>query len=151
MVSEKFIISKDAYITCNKFKAFECLKFISNLIKNLPESGNFIFTRLGAEYIIMNIMDTGLEVKLPADKKKEYKDAVDSDYFGELLKKVFINANTEIQEKIKADLLSVYTYNGQAIDEVTEVFLFRTPQLLFSALLHAIRYNYDDFFIIGER
>ncbi len=152
MISDKFVIDKNSYITCSKFKAFECLTFISNLIKNLPDnSDDYTFTRAGAEFIIMNIMDTGIEIKASDDLKKNYSGLIEADYFAILLQKVFINANEEVQKKIKIDLLNLYTYNSSPIDEVTESVLFPTAQKLFSALAHAMRYNYNDFFIIGER
>ena len=152
---DKFVIDKNSYIVCSKFKAFDCLTFISNLIKNLPDNteneADYTFTRQGAEFIIMNIMDTGINVKISPEMKNSYKGLIEGDYFGILLKKVFINATQEVQAKIKDDLLSLYTYNDAEIDEQTEYVLFATPQLLFSALSHALRYNYNDFFIIGER
>ena len=108
MISEKFVIDKNTYITCSKFKAFECLTFISNLIKNLPDStddNDYTFSRQGAEFLIMNIMDTGIDIKISPELKNNYKGLIDADYFAVLLKKVFINSDIEVQEKIKNDLL----------------------------------------------
>jgi hypothetical protein len=152
MINEQLALSSDTIITCSKFKALECLTFISYLIKNLPDNErDYAFSRVGAEYLIMNIMDTGIDVKINKSLKENYQKCIDNDYFGVLLKKVFINAPINIQNKIRDDLLKLYTYNGTSINEITANQILNTPQKLFTAMLHSIRYNYNDFFIIGER
>lgn len=155
MINEKLVLDKNSFIICHKFKAFDCLTFISNLIKNLPYHANnesdYTFTRQGAEFIIMNIMDTGIDVKITSEMKNNYKGLIDNDYFTILLKKVFIQSDIEVQNKIKTDLLNLYEYNGSSIDELTESVLFPTAPKLFTALAHAVRYNYNDFFLIEER
>lgn len=154
MINENFkvkIAGSPASITCHKFNAFDCLTFISSIINLLPvKHDNFLYTRTGAEYIIMSIMDSGVEVKLTKEQKESYKTlAVDEDYFAKIFKLAFISSEKDQQTKITDQLLKLYTYNDKPIDdETTANMVFATPKTLFSALLHAIRYNYNDFFII---
>lgn len=145
-------------IICSKFKAFDCLSFISSVIHALPEENpksssteNFLLSRRGAEYLIMSVMDTGSSITLTEDEKKNYTDlSQEQDFFASVFKKSFINSSEEKQKEFTQKLLSLYTYNNQPLDETSEYMFFSDPRALMGALLHAIRYNYNDFFIFGE-
>ncbi len=153
MINPTLALDKTTIIECSKFKAFDCLAFISNLIKYLPEKTTddprFTLGRQFAESFIMMIMDTGKKVKA-VQWKDTYNDLLNGDYFVTILQTVFISVDRETQESIKNELLALYTYNSAPLDATTEQVILNTPQRLFSALAHAMRYNYNDFFLISE-
>ena len=154
MVNEKFnvkVAGTDTFIVCKKFNAFDCLTFINFIINLLPNDVEFPLTKKGASAIIMNIMDVGSSIKLSSEEKDGLKNMSVDDYFGMMFKYAFLNASNENQTLITDKLLVLYTYNNNSIDVTTANLIFPTAQILFSALLHAFRYNYNDFFIIGER
>ena len=146
------ISGQDSYLICTKFRAMECLHFITRVIKLLPEKHEVsFFSRSIAEAIIMKIMDTGIDIPLNEEQKKEYKNLVlDQDYFALLFRTAYINADEYEQNYLSNELLRLFLYNNQQIDEETKNLIFSNMKVLFSAMLHAIRYNYNSFFIIDE-
>lgn len=154
MVQANYIITIDGQptsIICSKFKAFECLSFITSVIHNLPaENDNFLLKKRGAEYLIMSVMDTAPLINLTNEEKENYPKLQENDFFAEVFKTAFINAEETQQREFTSKLLSLYTYNSQAMTPEVEFKVFTNAKILMGALLHAIRYNYNDFFTLDD-
>lgn len=153
MINSKFALDDKTFVECNKFKAFDCLSFISNLIKHLPEKTNneenIPLTREFAESFIMLLMDTGKKVRA-VELKDSYAALLNSDYFVTIFQYVFINGDRALQESLTEQLLSLCIYNNAAINQTTADFIFTSPAKLYSLLTHVVRYNYNDFFLITD-
>lgn len=153
MIKDTFALKvkgTQAFLKCNKFDAFKCLSFITKIIRYLPEnSSDWAFSRKGAEAIIMSVMDTGIEVKLSQEQKDKLKLlSIEQDYFAQIFKLSYLNSEEDKQIELANELLKLYLYNNQILNiEIIDT-IFDNPKILFNALLHVIRYNYNDFFII---
>lgn len=154
MITEKFnikVAGADAFLLCNKFNAFDCLTFINFIVSLLPENDvSFSFSKKGATAIINNIMDSGNSIGFTQEEIEGLKEMALSDYFGNLFKLAYSNTSKDNQIKITDELLKLFTYNNAPIDKSMWTLLFPKANVLFSALLHAFRYNYNDFFMIDE-
>lgn len=156
MVAQNYAVTvagQATSIICSKFKAFDCLSFIISVIQSLPvsvEAKDFLLSKRGAEYLIMGVMDAGTTITLTHGEKAHYADLAEQDYFAKVFNAAFINADEFKQRELTQKLLSLYSYNNQPINEDVEFLVFNNAKLLMGALLHAIRYNYNAFFIFGD-
>ncbi len=149
------IAGQDTFITCNKFNAHDCLMFITSTINMLPsavdDTSDYLYTKKGANFVIMRMMDSGIRETLDADEKELCKSLIiDYDYFATIFKTAYNEIDEIGKTKLTDKLLKLYTYNNGAITENDANLIFPDAITLFSALLHAVRYNYNSFFIIGE-
>ena len=157
MIDSKFKLKDDAFMICEKFKAFDCLSFITSIINKLPSKEDIIkesnsennqeifYSKEYAEKIIMSLMDTGIEV---AEFCMEiYPNLLEIDYFASLFKKVFMSSDEDFKLELKNKLLGLFKYNNNSISSEVEDIFLSCPKTMYSALCHAIRYNFNHFFL----
>jgi len=132
-----------------KFRAFECLDFMLELLRMLPEKiriGNDEIKSDAVRYAIHNVMDTGINIPLTDEIKTVINTLQEFDIIKLVFHTVYFNSSTECREMLLNKLFSLLrdVNSGNPV-QLKE--LIANPKDIIPILTAIIKYNYDGFFL----